>query len=98
MWIFDLLDRRGNQLRAGLHPPVDRELREAHELIEILLDARLGDEAADLLAAVDQPLVLQLGQRAPHGRAGGAEALDEFRLRGQTRVRLEDLREDVVPE
>jgi hypothetical protein len=97
MGILHLLDGRGNQLGAGLHPPVDHELGEADELIEILLDARLGDEAADFLLGVDQPLVLQLGQRAPHRGASRAEALDEFRLRRQPRMRLEDLREDVVP-
>jgi hypothetical protein len=97
MRILDLLHGRGDQLRAGLHPPIDHELGEADELIEILLDARLGDEAADFLLGVDQPLVLQLGQRAPHGRAGRAEAFDELRLRRQPRMRLEDLRKDVMP-
>jgi hypothetical protein len=82
--------------RARLQPPEHHVLSETEKLIQVLIDARLGDERPDILTAVDYAVVLQLCQRATRGLARGTVAAHQLELGGQARVRRHFLACDVV--
>src|SRR5215831_16521717 len=73
--VIDLLRLGPDQPGSGRHPAVDHELREAEELVEVLLHARLGDKTAHGLPRVDQPLILKLRER-PANRSPRSAVLD----------------------
>jgi len=73
--------------RARLEAAKDHVLGEAEELIEILVDSRLGDEGADVLLPVDDAVLLKLGERSTDGFARRAVPGRQLRLGWQTHMR-----------
>ena len=94
--VLNAHDFRAQKHRAGLQPAEHHVFGEAEKLIEILVDARLGDERADVLAPVDDAVVLQLAERPAHRLARRAVTAHQFGLGRQSRVRRHLLARDVV--